>query len=449
MMEEKLRIFSRIGLLLDIVFTVGAFWIAYLLRAYVIPMPPDALPLEFSSLAWLLFIIVPVWIILLPYQGTYITLEKRVKETYFPLFKAIFLGSLLLFAAIIMLRVVGLSRLFLLLFAVINYLLLLGLRVWVFPLFAGRDTRRVFIVGDGKDGDDLREFLLSSPIRLQLKKFSGDIKEFESIASDWVDWVVIAAPPEEFLHYENIVGFCREMGIPVSFAIKGSHRFGKMGFKVEEYSGLSLFTISTASQLSLLLTGKYITDRVVALILFLLLSPLFLVIAVLIKMESEGPLIFMQPRCGLNGKLFNILKFRTMWKDAEENRHNFHHLNVMDRVVFKVKNDPRITRMGKILRRFSLDELPQIINCIRGEMSIVGPRPPIPEEVRKYKPYERRRLSMRPGLTCLWQVSGRNEIDFDRWMELDLEYIDNWTPFVDIKLLFLTIPAVISGRGAY
>ena len=138
-----------------------------------------------------------------------------------------------------------------------------------------------------------------------------------------------------------------------------------------------------------------------------------------------------------------------MVEKADEIKDNYLDLNVMDRVVFKMKNDPRITRIGKLLRRLSFDELPQLINCIKGDMSLVGPRPPIPEEVQNYTLQERRRLSMKPGLTCLWQISGRNEIDFDRWMELDLEYIDNWSPLLDLKLLLFTIPAIISGRGAY
>jgi len=138
-----------------------------------------------------------------------------------------------------------------------------------------------------------------------------------------------------------------------------------------------------------------------------------------------------------------------MVKETEGKMDDFFYLNEMNRVVFKMRDDPRITRIGRILRRLSLDELPQLINCVKGDMSIVGPRPPISKEVENYAPQERRRLSMKPGLTCIWQVSGRNEIDFDRWMELDLEYIDNWTPLLDIKLVLLTIPAILSGRGAY
>jgi lipopolysaccharide/colanic/teichoic acid biosynthesis glycosyltransferase len=150
----------------------------------------------------------------------------------------------------------------------------------------------------------------------------------------------------------------------------------------------------------------------------------------------------------LNGRHFKLLKFRTMEAGAEERLSEVSHLNEMTGPVFKVSRDPRSTTVGRFLRRFSIDELPQLLNVIRGDMSLVGPRPPLPEEVARYEPWQRRRLSMSPGLTCLWQISGRNEVDFDRWMELDLKYIDTWTPMLDFKILVKTVPAVLSGKGA-
>jgi lipopolysaccharide/colanic/teichoic acid biosynthesis glycosyltransferase len=146
--------------------------------------------------------------------------------------------------------------------------------------------------------------------------------------------------------------------------------------------------------------------------------------------------------------LFTLYKFRTMVENAHQRRQELLHLNEMSGPTFKLRRDPRVTAIGRILRKFSLDELPQLLNVLRGDMSLVGPRPPIPEEVAEYTPWQRRRLSMKPGLTCLWQISGRNEVDFNRWIELDLEYIDSWTPLLDLKILLKTIPVVLSGRGA-
>ena len=159
-------------------------------------------------------------------------------------------------------------------------------------------------------------------------------------------------------------------------------------------------------------------------------------------------MLYAQTRCGLNGRRFTLYKFRTMIEGAEEIQQELLHLNEMDGPVFKLKEDPRVTRLGRFLRRFSLDELPQFWNVLRGDMGLVGPRPPIPDEVRRYQRWQRRRLSMKPGLTCLWQISGRNQVDFDRWIRLDLEYIDSWSPWLDMKILLKTVPAVLSGRGA-
>jgi exopolysaccharide biosynthesis polyprenyl glycosylphosphotransferase len=183
--------------------------------------------------------------------------------------------------------------------------------------------------------------------------------------------------------------------------------------------------------------------------LLVLLSPLFLIIAALIKLTSSGPIFFKQVRCGLGGRKFAFYKFRSMIVDAEERKKGLEPLNEMSGPVFKIKDDPRITPVGRIIRKLSLDELPQLYNVLKGEMSLVGPRPPIPEEVQKYERWQRRRLSMRPGLTCLWQVNGRNEVDFEQWMKLDLEYIDNWSLGLDFKIMLRTIPVVLTGHGAH
>ena len=178
-------------------------------------------------------------------------------------------------------------------------------------------------------------------------------------------------------------------------------------------------------------------------------TPVLLITALLIKLEDGGPVLFAQERCGLYGRRFKMYKFRSMVINAEEKLRELQAQNEMQGPVFKMARDPRITRVGAFIRKFSIDEFPQFYNVFKGEMSLVGPRPPIPDEVKRYARWQMRRLSMRPGLTCIWQVTGRNNIvDFDTWMRLDLDYIDNWSLFLDIRLMLLTVPVVVLAKGA-
>jgi len=195
--------------------------------------------------------------------------------------------------------------------------------------------------------------------------------------------------------------------------------------------------------------GKRLLDILVSATLLLLLAPVFLVIALSVKLGSPGPVLFRCNRVKRGGELFEFWKFRSMRAGAECDKSSLLHMNEVDGPVFKVANDPRITRVGRWLRRTSLDELPQLVHVLRGDMTLVGPRPPEPQEILEYEPWQLRRLSVKPGLTCLWQISGRSLIGFEEWMRLDLEYIDNRSLSMDLRILLRTLPAVISGRGAF
>jgi len=190
-------------------------------------------------------------------------------------------------------------------------------------------------------------------------------------------------------------------------------------------------------------------DIVVASLLLIILTPLFLIVSILVKATSEGPAFFVQTRVGLNKRIFRLYKFRTMVKDAEGKIKDLHHLNEVSGPVFKISNDPRITPIGQFLRKTSIDELPQLLNVLKGDMSLVGPRPlPVRDYEGFGQDWHRRRFSVRPGITCLWQIRGRNNIPFEQWMQMDMEYIDNWSFWRDIKILWQTIPAVFNGKGA-
>ena len=194
---------------------------------------------------------------------------------------------------------------------------------------------------------------------------------------------------------------------------------------------------------------KRLMDIVGASLGLLLASPIMLIVAILIKLEDpKGPIIFSQVRNGVYPKTFKMYKFRSMYIDAEERLQELMHLNEQSGPAFKIKDDPRITKIGKFIRKTSLDELPQLFNVLKGDMSLVGPRPAIPREVEQYTAYQKQRLFVKPGLTCIWQVSGRNNIEFDQWVELDIEYIKTRSLWLDIKLILLTIPALLGDENA-
>lgn len=195
--------------------------------------------------------------------------------------------------------------------------------------------------------------------------------------------------------------------------------------------------------------AKRALDVVGGLLGLILLAPLFLAVATAIRLTSRGPAFYVQDRVGRAGRTFRMVKFRSMYRDAEETRHVLEPHNEVDGPAFKMQRDPRITPIGRVLRRLSIDELPQLVNVVRGEMSLVGPRPPLPDEVARWSERERGRLLVKPGLTCIWQVSGRSDLDYATWVEMDLRYVREWSLSLDLKLLVRTLPAVVLGRGAY
>ncbi|MCB0333709.1 MAG: sugar transferase, partial [Bdellovibrionales bacterium] len=247
---------------------------------------------------------------------------------------------------------------------------------------------------------------------------------------------------------EESVLICAEQGARTTIAAD-LFSVGMVKSEMSFFGGMPLIHFETPPGDRWELSLKRVFDFAVAFLALVVLSPFLLLIALIVKSTSPGPVLFVQKRVGQNGRLFNLYKFRSMVQDAESQLADLQEYNEMSGPVFKMDSDPRVTPFGKFLRRFSLDELPQLWNVLLGDMSLVGPRPPVPGEVGLYKPKDRRRLSMRPGLTCTWQVSGRNEIsDFESWVQMDLDYIDNWSLTRDMSLLLRTIPAVIFGTGA-
>jgi exopolysaccharide biosynthesis polyprenyl glycosylphosphotransferase len=276
----------------------------------------------------------------------------------------------------------------------------------------------------------------------------------EILIEQVVDEMIFTIPFAELRGADSYITLAETLGVSVRIfpdwqiqRLKYKPRIASIEF--EEFFGIPSLSLKTISRRQGQLAMKGGLDYLLASIAMLLLLPFLVLLSIAIKVASGGPILFKQERCGIHGRRFEMYKFRTMGVDAEKRQKELEGENEADGPVFKMKNDPRvISFLGTFLRNTGLDELPQLINVLKGEMSLVGPRPPIPDEVEKYDIWQRRRLSVKPGLTCLWQIApNRNEVSFHEWMDLDLRYVDNWSLWYDIWILLKTVRAVLTGAG--
>jgi exopolysaccharide biosynthesis polyprenyl glycosylphosphotransferase len=482
MLKERARILTLSIFAVDLGLVAVAFFTAYWLRDGVLPrLWPAAFTGPFYPLAEympLLPLSLVIWGVLLLSSGTYRSHRTvTLFDEAWTVIRVSFLAPAILTLTIFGLRLGEtlledqISRSWILLFAILAYLFIFTEKVAIrltsrYVRSRGLNYRTVLIVGtnDGaldlayaidhhrfwgfrllgfiRTGDETPEgFVSTHPVL-------GGLDDIPRIVEqNPVDDVIFSVRRRDLDRLEELFEILQELGIRTRFAMNlfPNH---PARVQLEEMDGMPLLTFSSTPTNQLQLLAKRLLDVALSLLTLGVGLPLVLLIAAAIKVTSGGSVLFRQTRCGLNGRRFTLYKFRTMVHDAEDRREALMHLNEMRGPTFKLSHDPRVTRLGRLLRKFSLDELPQLWNVLRGDMSLVGPRPPIPEEVAQYKRWQRRRLSMKPGLTCLWQISGRNNLDFDRWMELDLQYIDSWSPMLDFKILLKTIPAVLSGRGA-
>jgi exopolysaccharide biosynthesis polyprenyl glycosylphosphotransferase len=269
------------------------------------------------------------------------------------------------------------------------------------------------------------------------------------IANEVIDEVFITLPiKSQYSRIESAITILEEQGIMVHlFSDLFPHKLARS--RAWEFQGAPLVSLHSAPSISWRTEAKRVIDFVVSATLLVILFPLLLLVALGIKLDSPGPVFFIQERMGYNKRRFRMIKFRTMSADAEARMKEIEHLNETDGPAFKIRHDPRMTRIGRLLRKLSVDELPQLINVLFGDMSLVGPRPlPMRDVLGLEVAWQKRRFSVKPGLTCLWQVSGRSNLSFEEWMQLDLEYIDRWSLALDCKILLRTIPAILSAEGA-
>lgn len=361
-----------------------------------------------------------------------------------------------------------LSRLFLGLFIVLSVTLILAMRLaarYLTPAIRQLSAEtHILIVGSGEPArriarliEDNRAyrlrllgFLDGAPSTIELGR-TYEVRPLSTLSSllagHVVDEILFAVDSQQLAQMEDVILLCEEEGVRTRFAVDFFPHINANVY-LDRLGPAPLLTFSSAPTDELRLLVKRVADTAAALAGLILAAPLMFVLGILIRLSSPGPVFFGQTRCGLNGRLFTMYKFRTMCDGAEERKAEVAHLNVKT-TAFKVPNDPRVTPIGRWLRKFSIDELPQLWNVVRGEMALVGPRPAVPSEVEQYKRWQRRRLRMRPGLTCLWTLAGRDTLDFEEWMRLDLAYIDQWSISLDWSILLRSIPYVLMGKGAH
>jgi len=462
MSARKHEINIQLNQLIDALLLGLAFWVAYEIRSsgfFIVDALWEIPP--FLDFLWMLAILMPFGPFFLEVQGFYShPLEKTPARSLDQIMRAGIWLTLFFALAAFLFRLGVPSRSVLILFAVLAPCALLikdqiirGIHIR--KLRRGQGGEEIIIAGEPQR---LREFEHSlSPVQkletrivAQVDLASGEISDLvEQLHRHPVGRVILEFERIELEKVQLAVAACEAEGVEAWL----NADFIKTSVARPTYESFGMrpmLVFRATPEISWSLMIKSSIDRVGAFLVIFLLSPLFLLIGLAVALTSRGPVIFRQQRAGLHGRPFTMFKFRTMCKDAESKRQELEERNEMTGPVFKVANDPRVTPIGRLLRRTSMDELPQLYNVLRGDMSLVGPRPLPLYELAKFERVEhRRRLSMKPGLTCLWQIRGRNQVcNFDDWVRMDLEYIDNWTLGLDLVILVRTVPAVLAGWGA-
>lgn len=475
MLKEQIKLLRYGMMAMDALLIGVAFWAAYHIRQVApqfIPSLTRTGPI--TAYYWIVLATIPVWLTLLHQFKTYsYTSTGGFWFQFWQVSKTCVIGFVILSAIIYFLDREHYSRALLITYVATIWVFRLASRIIISAIqhwarrcgLMGFTSRNILLIGSHENaiqfvrlinqhrnwGLNLVGYLdgfRSENLEPYGVKRLGDTKDIARILEkNVIDEVLFAVSPDRLLSIESAIQKCEEIGIKVHITAKFFDNIASRT-ELEEFGGIPVLTLTRVPCHAIQLFTKRIIDIVVASTGLLLTLPVFAITALLIRITSKGPVFFRQTRCGLNGRNFTMYKFRTMCHDAEIKLMDVTHLNRMSGPVFKAADDPRITRVGRLLRKLSIDELPQLWNVLKGDMSLVGPRPPIPDEVEKYERWQRRRLSMRPGITCLWQVSGRNIVDFDEWMQLDLKYIDNWSLWLDVKLMLKTLPAVLSTAGA-
>jgi len=447
----------------DGILMVVAFWLAHALRFFgsdwaIFGNKPIG---PFADFQWLLFVILPFGPIILELQGFYQSpMLKDAGKSMTQIARGFFWLGLLIAACSYFLKLAVPSRAVMPLFGLFSFIVLLSRERWTQAGYRKRARRgdlreNVILAGTAADTYQLRHSFTAEQVMEMAIVEEIDIETrptndlIEALHEHSVSRVIFASGQSHMNRLQEAIAACEIEGVE-AWVVADFIRTSIARPDFDVFGDRPVLVFRTTPDLSWALLVKAFIDRTGAVLGLLLASWLFAVVAVGIRLTSPGPVIFRQKRAGKNGKPFMMYKFRSMRTDAEMQHAELLAFNQMEGPVFKIDDDPRVTKFGRFLRKTSLDELPQLINVLRGEMSLVGPRPLPIYEVEKFSsPSQRRRLSMKPGLTCLWQVSGRNRIkSFNEWVTLDLRYIDQWSLWLDFLILLRTIPVVLFGFGA-
>ena len=481
MIKEKEQVFRKLLMFLDVFVVAASFFITIFFRKnldlwYRIDFFPGKHVFgELSNVSKymnILPLILFAWWASLSSSGLYESFRrKNLFEIVWGVIKSTFFVMIVLATVTFLFKLNFISRSLMTLFFFATCLLLIIERFSIvcflrFLRKQGYNYRNILLVGTGTRAEnfiklvhkhnewglriigliDAEKDMLGKDIRGE--KVIGTLEDIpEILHQKVVDEVIFIVPRAWLSIIEKSLLACEIEGVKTNIAADFFNM--KIARSVSsDIEGIPLLGFKTTVPEEWQLLLKRIFDIIISLLGIVIFAPVFIALTVLIKFLSPGgPAVFKQVRSGLNGRKFVMYKFRTMVNDAEKDKDRLNVFNEMDGPVFKMKNDPRVTKFGIFLRSSSLDELPQLFNILKGDMSIVGPRPPIPMEVEKYEIWQRRRLSMKPGLTCLWQANGRNNVDFEKWMKMDLEYIDTWSLGLDFKIILKTIPAVLFSTG--
>jgi len=469
MFNDKSQRIRNITTTTDLLLTVLAFLLAYWIRGTI----STDNPANFLSHAALLPLVLAIWSFFLVYFGAYRSPREFSRFDYgWAVVRAVSTSLALLLTLLFVFKIQYVSRAIVIMFAFLDSLALFGIRLWVVWHFRrslrdGSSYLQVLIIGTGNRAVRLSKALRQNSewglhivghldtdeslvgTNVNGAEVLGVVDDISSVLKNHViDEVILAIPRAMIPDVEKIAIACEEEG--VRFRVMADV-FDVQVARMElvEFAGLPLLTLHPVSRDEWKDLLKRVMDFVISAASLPVLLPLTAAIAIAIRLDSPGPVFFIQQRVGLNKRLFPMLKFRTMIDGSDRMQKEYEHMNEAKGPIFKITNDPRITRVGGFLRRKSLDELPQIFNVIRGEMSLVGPRPMSIRDVDLFdKGIQRKRFSVKPGITCLWQVSGRSLLPFSKWLELDLYYITHWSLKMDLKILLKTIPVVLRGTGA-